>query len=76
MIARTYFFISCKLLERSGGCYDISTVLAKADELFSQDQKKKALEIYEPLIEEIHTVELLNRIAAMQIEEQKLDEAG
>ena len=75
MKARTYFFISYKLLERSGGYYHIERILNRAEEHFNEDRGKKALELYEPLYEEINAPNLLNRIGKLQLLFSKLDEA-
>ena len=75
MKARTYFFITYKLLERSGGYYHIERILKRADEHFNEDRGKKALELYEPLFEEINAPNLLNRIGKLQLLFSKLDEA-
>ncbi len=75
MKARTYFFITHKLLERTQGSYNLQDRLMQGEEQFSKGQKKKALEIYEPLVEEIRTPNLLNRTAQLQLENQELEEA-
>ena len=75
MKARTYFFITYKLLERSGGFYHIERILNRAEEHFNEDRRKKALELYEPLYEEINAPNLLNRIGKLQLLFSKLDEA-
>ena len=75
MKARTYFFITYKLLERSGGFYHIERILNRAEEHFNEDRGKKALELYEPLYEEINAPNLLNRIGKLQLLFSKLDEA-
>ena len=75
MKARTYFFITYKLLERSGGYYHIERILNRAEEHFNEDRGKKALELYEPLYEEINAPNLLNRIGKLQLLFTKLDEA-
>ena len=75
MKARTYFFITYKLLERSGGYYHIERILNRAEEHFHEDRGKKALELYEPLYEEINAPNLLNRIGKLQLLFSKLDEA-
>ena len=75
MKARTYFFITYKLLERSGGYYHIDRILNHAEEHFNEDRGKKALELYEPLYEEINAPNLLNRIGKLQLLFSKLDEA-
>ena len=75
MKARTYFFINYKLLERSGGYYHIERILNRAEEHFNEDRGKKALELYEPLYEEINAPNLLNRIGKLQLLFSKLDEA-
>ena len=75
MKARTYFFITYKLLERSGGYYHIDRILNRAEEHFNEDRGKKALELYEPLNEEINAPNLLNRIGKLQLLFSKLDEA-
>ena len=75
MKARTYFFITYKLLERSGGYYHIDRILNRAEEHFNEDRGKKALELYEPLYEEISAPSLLNRIGKLQLLFSKLDEA-
>ncbi|MEC8395475.1 MAG: tetratricopeptide repeat protein [SAR324 cluster bacterium] len=75
MKARTYFFITYKLLERSGGYYHIERILNRAEEHFNEDRGKKALELYEPLYEEINVPNLLNRIGKLQLLFSKLDEA-
>ena len=75
MKARTYFFITYKLLERSGGYYHIDRILNRAEEHFNEDRGKKALELYEPLHEEINAPNLLNRIGKLELLFSKLDEA-
>ncbi len=75
MKARTYFFITYKLLERSGGYYHIERILNRAEEHFNEDRGNKALELYEPLYEEINAPNLLNRIGKLQLLFSKLDEA-
>ena len=75
MKARTYFFITYKLLERSGGYYHIERILNRAEEHFNEDRGKKALELDEPLYEEINAPNLLNRIGKLQLLFSKLDEA-
>ena len=75
MKARTYFFITYKLLERSGGYYHIERILNRAEEHFNEDRGKKALELYEPLYEEINAPNLLNRIGKLELLFSKLDEA-
>ena len=75
MKARTYFFITYKLLERSGGYYHIDRILNRAEEHFNEDRGKKALELYEPLYEEINDPNLLNRIGKLELLFSKLDEA-
>ncbi len=75
MKARTYFFITYKLLERSGGYYHIDRILNRAEEHFNEDRGKKALELYEPLYEEINATNLLNRIGKLELLFSKLDEA-
>ena len=75
MKARTYFFITYKLLERSGGYYHIERILNRAEEHFNEDRGKKAFELYEPLYEEINAPNLLNRIGKLQLLFSKLDEA-
>jgi len=75
MKARTYFFFFFKLLERSGGYYHIERILNRAEEHFNEDRGKKALELYEPLYEEINAPNLLNRIGKLQLLFSKLDEA-
>ena len=75
MKARTYFFITYKLLERSGGYYHIDRILNRAEEHFNEDRGKKALELYEPLYEEINAPNLLNRIGKLELLYSKLDEA-
>ena len=75
MKARTYFFITYKLLERSGGYYHIDRILNRAEEHFNEDRGKKALELYEPLYEEINAPNLLNRIGKLELLFSKLDEA-
>ena len=37
MKARTYFFITYKLLERSGGYYHIERILNRAEEYFNEE---------------------------------------
>ena len=75
MKARTYFLITYKMLERSGGYYHIERILNRAEEHFNEDRGKKALELYEPLYEEINAPNLLNRIGKLQLLFSKLDEA-
>jgi len=73
--SRVRFFMTFKLLERSKGEYDIKVCLNNAEKLFNDNQNKKALEIYEPLVSEIRSEVLLHRIAKLFIEIKLLDEA-
>ena len=73
--SRVSFFTTFRLLERSQGDYDIKACLENADKLFNNNQKKKALEIYEPLISEITSEVLLHRIAKLYLDKKLLDGA-
>ena len=73
--ARVSFFTTFKLLERSQGNYHIDACLKDADKLFEENRTKKALEIYEPLVPEITSQELLIRIAKLNIDNKSWDEA-
>ena len=73
--SRVRFFSAFKLLERSNGDYDVNSCLESADKLFQENREKKALEIYEPLIPEISSEELLNRIARLYLSSKNWDGA-
>ena len=73
--SRVRFFTTFRLLEQSKGNYDMKACLENADKLFNNNQKKKALEIYEPLISEITSEVLLHRIAKLYLEKKLLDGA-
>ncbi len=73
--SRVRFFTTFKLLERSQGDYDINACLEKADQLFKDNREKKALEVYEPLIPEITSEELLCRIARLYLDNKSWDNA-
>ena len=73
--SRVSFFTTFKLLERSQGNYHIDACLQDADKLFEENRTKKALEIYEPLVPEITSQELLIRIAKLNIDNKSWDEA-
>ena len=73
--SRVSFFTTFKLLERSQGNYHIDDCLKDADKLFEENRTKKALEIYEPLVPEITSQELLIRIAKLNIDNKSWDEA-
>ena len=73
--ARVNFFTTFKLLERSQGNYNIDSSLQEADKYFEEKRTKKALEIYEPLVPEITSQELLIRIANLNVENKSWDEA-
>jgi len=73
--SRVSFFTTFKLLERSQGNYHIDACLKDADKLFEENRTKKALEIYEPLVPEITSQELLIRIAKLNIDNKSWDEA-
>ncbi|MBC8257795.1 MAG: peptidase C14 caspase catalytic subunit p20 [SAR324 cluster bacterium] len=73
--SRVSFFITFKLLERSHGSYDLNMCLKKAENLFKNNSIKKALEIYEPLVGEIRSEKLLNRIATLNLERKLRDKA-
>jgi len=73
--SRVSFFTTFRLLERSQGDYDMKACLENADKLFNNNQKKKALEIYEPLISEITSEVLLHRIAKLYLDKKLLDGA-
>ncbi len=73
--SRVRFFTTFRLLEQSKGNYDMKACLENADKLFNNNQKKKALEIYEPLISEITSEVLLHRIAKLYLDKKLLDSA-
>ncbi|MDP6655269.1 MAG: peptidase C14 caspase catalytic subunit p20 [SAR324 cluster bacterium] len=73
--SRVSFFTTFKLLERSQGNYNIDTCLQDADKFFEENRTKKALEIYEPLVPEITSQELLIRIAKLNADNNLWDEA-
>jgi len=73
--SRVRFFTTFRLLEQSKGNYDMKECLENADKLFNNNQKKKALEIYEPLISEITSEVLLHRIAKLYLDKKLLDDA-
>ena len=72
--SRVRFFTTFRLLEQSNGNYDMNACLENADTLFNNNQKKKALEIYEPLISEITSEVLLHRIANVYLDKKLLDD--
>ena len=73
--SRVRFFTTFKLLERSQGDYDVNSCLEAADKFFQEKREKKALEIYEPLIPEISSEELLSRIAKLYLASKNWDDA-
>ena len=73
--SRVCFFKTFDLLERSHGDYDISVCLENADKLFNDNRVKTALEIYEPLVTEITSQELLIRIAKIYVKNKAWDDA-
>ena len=73
--SRVCFFKTFDLLERSHGDYDISVCLENADKLFNDNRVKTALEIYEPLVTEITSQELLIRIAKIYVKNKAWDDS-
>jgi len=73
--SRVRFFTTFKLLERTQGDYDVNSCLEEADKFFQEKREKKALEIYEPLIPEISSEELLSRIAGLYLAGKNWDGA-
>ena len=73
--SRVSFFTTFKLLARSQGNYHIDGCLEDAEKLFEENRTKKALEIYEPLVPEITSHELLIRIAKLNVDNKSWDEA-
>jgi tetratricopeptide (TPR) repeat protein len=73
--SRVSFFTTFKLLERSKSNYNIDACLQDAANLFEENRTKKALEIYEPLVPEITSQELLIRIAKLNVGNKCWDEA-
>lgn len=73
--ARRHYFITHRLLQRSQGYYDIEDCLRVGNEQFERQNFKKALEVYQPLIPEIESVEMLNRIGHLYLEQRNLDDA-
>jgi len=74
--ARQYYFMGYKLLKRSMGYYNITLPLILARKLDNEGNYKEALEIYNPLIDEIDAVELLKRIGALYQLVKAPDEAA
>ncbi len=75
MQARRHFFITYKLLQRSQGYFDLEECFQRGDEYFERQNFKRALEIYQPLIPEIESVDLLNRIGHLLLQKKNLDDA-
>ena len=75
MQARRHFFITHKLLQRSQGYFDPEECFQRGDEYFERQNFKRALEIYQPLIPEIESVNLLNRIGHLLLQKKNLDDA-
>jgi tetratricopeptide (TPR) repeat protein len=75
MPARRHFFITHKLLQRSQGYFDLEECLQGGEKYFNQQNLKRALEVYQPLIPEIEAVDLLNRIGHLLLQKNNLDEA-
>jgi tetratricopeptide (TPR) repeat protein len=73
--SRVNFFTTFKLLERSQSNYNIDVCLQDADNHFEGNRTKKALEIYETLVPEITSQELLLRIAKLNVDNKSWDEA-
>ncbi|MDE0792224.1 MAG: tetratricopeptide repeat protein [SAR324 cluster bacterium] len=73
--SRVRFFTTFKLLERSQSNYNIDACLQDADNHFEGNRTKKALEIYETLVPEITSQELLLRIAKLNVDNKSWDEA-
>jgi len=63
--ARTYFFIAYKLLERTKGEYDLAKVIEEGQSHEDNMAPRKALELYEPILEELKEPERINRVAEM-----------
>ena len=63
--ARTYFFIAYKLLERTKGEYEIAKVLEEAERHEENGAARKALELYEPILDELSEPARINRVAGM-----------
>ncbi len=73
--SRVRFFTTFKLLERSQSNYNIDACLQDAENHFEGNRTKKALEIYEKLVPEITSQELLLRIAKLNVDNKSWDEA-
>jgi len=73
--SRVYFFRTLKLLEASKGSYHVTPLLNEAAKLEEQGSVQKALEIYAPLVPEIHDPATLVRIAKMLTITNELEEA-
>ena len=73
--ARVYFFRTLKLLEISKGSYHITPLLEEAVKLEEEGSVQKALEIYTPLVSEIHDPGTLVRIAKMLTTTNELEQA-
>ena len=73
--SRVKFFTTFKLLERSQSNYNIDACLQDADNHFEGNRAKKALEIYETLVPEITSQELLLRIAKLNVDNKSWDQA-
>ena len=73
--ARVYFFRTLKLLEISKGSYHITPLLEEAVKLEEEGSVQKALEIYAPLVSEIHDQATLVRIAKMLTTTNELEQA-
>lgn len=68
LLARKYFFITAKLLEVSHGYYDIDKFRAIGDQFYEEGKYSQALQIYESILDETESLEILLRIGNLSLE--------
>ncbi len=75
LLSRKYFIISRELLEKSDGYYDLREYRALADRYYEEETFGAALKIYEVLLSERETIDLLRRVGDIRLKMEKYKEA-
>jgi len=75
LLARKYFFSTKQLLDKSQGYYDMEKFRALGDHYYDEESYKRSLKIYQVLLEEKESIELLDRTGHIYVKLEKYDDA-
>lgn len=75
LLARKYFIITHELVTKSQGYYDMQEFRALGDSYYNEAAYKKALEVYEVILSEVETVDLMVKVGKSYLEMKEYNDA-